>query len=132
MIGILPSSSQLVRAYPTTPPAGPLNILFSPEKLFKSSSPPSLLMNSTRGLRTFPSFSFASNPEKNPSRYSRRIGVRYASAVDDTPRGTILIMGSSCDDAETCAKPAARASAAICSSCSGYVYECARTIASER
>ena len=119
MIGIFLSSSQLVNAYPTTPPAGPPSILFSPEKLVKSNKPPSLPMNSTLGLRTFPSRSFASTPAKNPSRYSRRIGVRYASAVDDTPRGTILIMGRSCEDGETCAKPTSRASAASCSSCSG-------------
>lgn len=114
MIGYFLCSSQLVRAYPTTPPAGPLRILLSPEKLSRSRRPPSLPMNSTRGLVICPSLSWASNPLKNPSRYSRRIGVRYASAVDETPRGTTLIIGSSCDDSETCVNPISRASFPIC------------------
>lgn len=121
MIGYFLSASQLVSAYPTTPPAGPLRMLFKPEKLLRSKSPPSLPMNSTRGLFIRPSFKFVSKPWKNPSRYSRKIGVRYASAVDDTPRGTILIMGSNCEDSETWVNPTSRASLPICISCSGKV-----------
>lgn len=127
MTGCRLSSSQLVNAYPTTPPAGPLNILFNPEKLSKSNSPPSDPINSTRGScnpsspsfvpasrASFASFpepllSLSSNPLKNPSRYSIKMGVRYASAVLDTPRGTILIMGRSWLDMETCANPISRA-----------------------
>jgi hypothetical protein len=36
-----------------------------------------------------PSLSALSNPPKNPSRYLYNIGVKYASAVADTPRGTV-------------------------------------------
>ena len=42
MTGVLRSSSQLVSAQPTTPPAGPLRIDLSPENVLTSVRPPSL------------------------------------------------------------------------------------------
>jgi hypothetical protein len=60
------------------------------------------------------------------------MGVRYASAVEETPRGTALIIGRSCADWETCKKPTERASEPIARSWSGNVYECTKTMASER
>jgi hypothetical protein len=39
MIGVRTLSSQLVKLYPTTPPAGPLKILFKPVNNMSTRSP---------------------------------------------------------------------------------------------
>jgi hypothetical protein len=116
MIGLRSSSSQLVNAYPTTPPAGPLRMLFNPLKLFKSSRPPSLPMNSTLGPSVLV-FNLGSKPLKKPSRYDRSTGVRYASAVLLTPRGTSRIIGSKAALSLTCVNPMDLASRPTSCSC---------------
>ena len=45
--------------------------------------------------------------------------VRYASAVEDTPRGTILITGRWCADSDTWVNPRERDSLPMAGSCSG-------------
>ena len=55
-------------------------------------------------------------PNHTTSKSSFRLGMRYASAVEEAPRGTILIIGSRAADWETCMKPTERARAPV--SCS--------------
>ncbi len=47
IIGCFKSLSYEVKAYPTTPPAGPLKIALQPVKLEYDVNPPSLCMNKT-------------------------------------------------------------------------------------
>ena len=85
-------------------------------------------MNSTLAPLLLPDSS-SSNPLKKPWMYSRRTGVRYASAVDDVARGTALIWGESEDEMEMCSKPISLATLATASSWSGKVKEWMRQMA---
>jgi hypothetical protein len=59
-----------------------------PEKRLTLVRPPSDIINSTL-VPDVPSRRLESKPEKKLSMYALRTGVRYASAVEEVPRGTI-------------------------------------------
>mmetsp|Transcript_5617 Transcript_5617/g.18553 ORF Transcript_5617/g.18553 Transcript_5617/m.18553 type:complete len:216 (+) Transcript_5617:1531-2178(+) len=120
------SSSKVVSAYPTTPPAGPERIALYPLNLEAGVNPPSDCINETA---TSPSPS--SNPERNKSRYSFVFGVKYASTLAVCPRGTARTIGTSWLDNETCSNPNSVASSPISFSWSGNTYECSRTTAND-
>lgn len=54
----------------------------------------------------------ASKPEKKPSMYCCRTGVRYASAVVEVPRATTRIMLIVSEEIEMCSNPISRATSA--------------------
>jgi hypothetical protein len=99
-------------------------MLFKPENPPTSVKPPSDRMNSTEVVRSASSLDvvsfklvsrkLGSKPEKKPSMYESRTGVKYASTVQDVPRATIRIMGREAEDSERCVNPRELAISAIC------------------
>lgn len=107
------SPSILVFVYPTTPPAGPLNIKFTPQNFRALEKPPSLCIkrsllpsNSNRSTKAFTML----------CRKRVMIGLDYVSVVAELARKAYLIISCSCEEIMIFSNPIERAIFSISSS----------------